>query len=50
MIARKTNELIASGITDKDEIAEIVLDYMKQPSQIKSVSPFQPIFIMSFEG
>lgn len=37
MIARKTNELVASGKTDKDEIAEIILDWMQQPSQIKTV-------------
>tara|TARA_X000001388_G_scaffold47965_1_gene34362 strand:+ start:3100 stop:6267 length:3168 start_codon:yes stop_codon:yes gene_type:complete len=37
MIARKTNELVASGITDKNEIAEIIYDYIQQPSQIKTV-------------
>lgn len=49
MIARKTNELVKSGITDKDEIAEIILDYLKQPSSIKTIEDAALMFTFQNE-
>ena len=49
MIARKTNELVKSGITDKDEIAEIILDYLKEPSTIKTIDDAALMFTFQNE-
>ena len=49
MIARKTNELVKSGITDKDEIAEIILDYLKEPSTIKTIEDAALMFTFQNE-